>query len=421
MEKQKVSIIGGTIWGNRGAEAMLVTTIGEVRKRNEQVVIGHFSYLPTKDRELISDPGVRVFDARPLTLVSRIFPLAFLFRLCSLFGVKLPLPEDVRFLKESNVLLDIGGITFNDGRLLFLLFNVFTIWPAMLLGVPVVKLSQAMGPFKQPINRLVSQVFLKKCHHIFARGKETIAHLEDLKLPDSHWSPADDVAFLYQENYSLSSENEDKIKKLLREISQQKSILNSKIIALVPSVLLMKKAEKQGLNYCDMLLEIMRTVDDESCLFVIFPNASRESSEKSRNNDIVTIRAIQEKAAGLFSEATQKRMYWVDYDINTAAIRRIVDLADGLITSRFHAMVSGLITATPTVVIGWSHKYHETLETFGMESFALHLESEMDEMSAKVRFVLLHQEELAHTLQQAHDQVLSSAESQFNKIEGLLL
>jgi polysaccharide pyruvyl transferase WcaK-like protein len=351
----------------------------------------------------------------------RLFPLAFLSRLFSFLGIKLPLPEDVRFLKESNVLLDIGGITFNDGRLLFLLFNVFTIWPALLLRVPVVKLSQAMGPFKQPINRLVSQIFLRKCHHIFARGKETVAHLEDLKLPNSQWSPADDVAFLYQDSYSLSSENEERIEKLLGEIAQRKISGDSKTIAIVPSVLLMKKAEKQGLNYCDMLLEVMKTVEDESCQYIIFPNASRESSEKSRNNDIVTIRAMQEKAVRIFSEATQKRMHWVDYDINTSAIRRIVDMADVLITSRFHAMVSGLITATPTVVIGWSHKYHETLETFGMENYALHLNSEMAETSAKVQFVLLHQEELKQKLLQAQDQVLSSAESQFNQIEDLLV
>ena len=38
--------------------------------------------------------------------------------------------------------------------------------------------------------------------------------------------------------------------------------------------------------------------------------------------------------------------------------------------SRFHAMVSSLAMAVPTVVIGWSHKYREVLEMFELEEWA---------------------------------------------------
>ena len=46
-------------------------------------------------------------------------------------------------------------------------------------------------------------------------------------------------------------------------------------------------------------------------------------------------------------------------------------LGSVLVTSRFHAMISGLATSTPTVVVGWSHKYREVLDDFGLSSLGL--------------------------------------------------
>ena len=47
-----ISIIGGTIWGNRGAESMLVTVIGQLRASFPNARFNVFSYYPAKDREL---------------------------------------------------------------------------------------------------------------------------------------------------------------------------------------------------------------------------------------------------------------------------------------------------------------------------------------------------------------------------------
>jgi polysaccharide pyruvyl transferase WcaK-like protein len=34
-------------------------------------------------------------------------------------------------------------------------------------------------------------------------------------------------------------------------------------------------------------------------------------------------------------------------------------------------MISGLATCTPTVVVGWSHKYREVLDDFGLVEFGM--------------------------------------------------
>ena len=48
-----------------------------------------------------------------------------------------------------------------------------------LLGVPVVKLAQTLGPFETWPNRLVAQVLLSRCFIIFARGERTFHYLQN--------------------------------------------------------------------------------------------------------------------------------------------------------------------------------------------------------------------------------------------------
>ena len=56
---------------------------------------------------------------------------------------------------------------------------------------------------------------------------------------------------------------------------------------------------------------------------------------------------------------------------NAEAVRSIIEKGEFLLASRFHAMISGLATSTPTVVVGWSHKYREVLAGFGLEEYSV--------------------------------------------------
>lgn len=43
-QPKTIGISGATVWGNRGAEAMLVTTVGQVRERYPDARFYLFSY-----------------------------------------------------------------------------------------------------------------------------------------------------------------------------------------------------------------------------------------------------------------------------------------------------------------------------------------------------------------------------------------
>jgi len=61
----------------------------------------------------------------------------------------------------------------------------------------------------------------------------------------------------------------------------------------------------------------------------------------------------------------------LDFDLTAGELRHLVAHSSVLVTSRFHAMISGLATSTPTVVVGWSHKYKEVLDDFGLSALGL--------------------------------------------------
>ena len=128
MEKHPVvSIIGGTIWGNRGAESMLVTVIGKLREMDSETRFNVFSYYPARDRELVNDELVTILSGKPLSR-NKAFLRRAGRRASKQAGIKRPkaIFKIARALCASDLLLDIGGITFSDGREKYLPFNILT-------------------------------------------------------------------------------------------------------------------------------------------------------------------------------------------------------------------------------------------------------------------------------------------------------
>ena len=412
-KKPVVAITGGTICGNRGAESMLTTTIGVIRKNFPDAKFNVFSYYPKKDRSLCLDKDIVILSGKPVALVTRHLLGALLAALIKAFGGKVPGSDFfkiARALDESDVLLDIGGITFSDGRGKYLPFNILTIWPAMLMGVPVVKLAQAVGPFHEIFNRLSASLFLKKCRHIFARGEKTAEFLQDLGYPAEKTDLVADVAFLYQPEFSLSFENEERVTALLKKVKDA----HKPVIVFSPSILVDTQSKKKGLDYAAKFYELIERLGADRYHFVFIPNASREGSEKKHNNDLLALVEMRKRAEeGALSAEVIKAIDWVDYDINTASIRAIIAIADVLVTSRYHAMISGLCLAVPTVVIGWGHKYKETMAYFDLGEYSLDFGAAVMDLPGIVQTALNHKEEIHQQIEKNLENVREKSGIQF--------
>ena len=75
-----------------------------------------------------------------------------------------------------------GGVSFVDGREKYLAFNIACILVPILFRKRIIKYSQALGPFNNPINRFFAKMLLPKINHIIARGKITYCNLKSIGL-----------------------------------------------------------------------------------------------------------------------------------------------------------------------------------------------------------------------------------------------
>ncbi len=412
-----ISIIGGTVWGNRGAESMLTTTIGMIRKNFPKAKFYVYSYLPKKDRELITDKDIVVLSGKPVALVTRHFFAVLFTVFLKAFGFKVPKTRFfniARALDESDLLLDVGGITFSDGREKYLPFNILSIWPAMIMGVPVIKLAQAVGPFRNPLNRFCAKLFLMPCKHVFARGEKSAEFLRNLGYPEERTDTVADVAFLYSPEFSLSHENDDRVAELLAKIKATKK----QIVVFTPSILVETQSLKKDLNYAGKFFDLIKVLNSKKYHFVFIPNATRQGSEQTHNNDLLTLERMRSQAenGGLTSDLLES-IDWVNYDINTSSVRAIISTANVLVTSRYHAMISGLCLAVPTVVIGWGHKYRETMDYFGLGKYSLDFGDKNVDLNAIVQDALGKQSDIRSQIIANSDTVRQKAEIQFNFIE----
>ncbi|MBW2620703.1 MAG: polysaccharide pyruvyl transferase family protein [Deltaproteobacteria bacterium] len=418
---KKVSIIGATISGNRGAESMLSTEIGRIREHEPDVAFNVFSYYPGEDRKLCTMPNIAIYSAAPAYLVLVIFPFACLLGLFKIMGLRFfkPFfPKAVRALNDSDVLIDISGVSFMDGRVKFIPFNVLTIFPAMAVGTPVVKFSQALGPFGNPLVRIPARIFLSGCARIFARGKATEKNLRGLKICGNIIDSAADIAFLHKPDYALSVENPAYIKALADKLEKMKK-RGQTVIGLCPSSVVAARAHREGWNYPVLLCEIIRLLSENGFAVLLFPNATRQKSRKLRNNDLPVI----EKAArylAAFNEYPDNLLI-VTKDINTAGIKTLLEYCDLGIVSRFHAMISCLVMEKPVVVMGWGHKYQEVMDQFGLGKFVFDYKNKNPKLLLdKVVSALAQKRDISENIKNRLPEVQRRAYRQFEFLFDML-
>jgi colanic acid/amylovoran biosynthesis protein len=377
-----ISIIGATLHGNHGAEAMLAATIARIRARVEGAEFSVFSYYPREDRRLISDPKVSVYSATPISIAFVLFPLALLLaslRLVGLGCLRRLFPAAIRALGGSAVMVDVAGVSFIDGREKFLPFNILTILPAMLLHVPVVKFAQAMGPFNDPINRMAARIFLTRCIRVFGRGEQTMKHLRTIGFPPERFSRAADMAFLLEEQDGLGSTSRDYTNELINKLGALKTSRYF-IIGICPSSVLYNE---HGYDYITRLADFVADQLAAGNAILLYPNATRaDRPDKLFNNDLPLIKKIY---SALPSGCDHTSIIDVDRDIFAVDLKRLVAFCDMVVVSRFHAMIAALAAGVPPLVLGWSHKYAEVMDDFeiGEEAFNFDMRDDID-LSAEV-------------------------------------
>lgn len=414
------SIIGGTLYGNRGAELMLSVAIGRLRDRFPEACCNIFSYMPKDDRCECLDNNISIYSATPLSLVTLLFPAAALFGLFrKMFGRRVLrlAPAPIRALGQSEVLYDIAGVSFIDGREKFLPFNALTLWPAMLLGIPVIKFSQAIGPIRSPVNRLFARMTLPYCQKIWARGAVSRKHLENSGLPGLDLDTADDLAFLYEDRYCLSRGTPKAVEnvRLWRKSINDTASFRG-IVGICPSAVLGSRTAPGGSQYECLIIELVNKLIGDGFAVFLYPNATRaRAGERERNNDLPLIRRV---VGGILNtEPNNRYFHYVNDDVNANDIAEIISMAEILLVSRFHAMVSALTQYQSVIILGWGHKYLEVMERFGLQKFVTdHKQATVESLLEQVREAYDNRTRIQEAIANGLGDVLASSARQLESI-----
>lgn len=417
----EISIISATFSGNRGAEAMLVTTIRKLREKFPDAIFNVFSYYCREDKEIVNEIYINIYDFSPTYLLLIIIPFSIIVYLLKLLRVRtLPnyVPQSVAALFYSKVIIDLSGVSFIDGREKFLPYNILTLLPGFMFGVPVVKFSQALGPFKGFANRIAARTILSKCARIFGRGQETIKHLQKLNIDNIIFDMAGDIAFLHEIGYSFSKENVKFCLSLFKTLNFQNS-RNHLTIGICVSSLVDEQSKKYNVSYREVLSKFVMEMYNKGHTIILFPNAVREQKlNKKRNNDLPIILYLQEQLKKINRNG---KIIFVDKNINADIIKICINYCDIVITSRFHAMVFALSLAKPVIVLGWSHKYYEVMTKFGLKKWSLDFK-EMDviRLTEIVYQMILVRKKLIAKIIESLEVEKRLSEKQLNFIDNVL-
>jgi len=350
-----ISVIGSALSGNKGASAMLESSIQTLTERLPDARFTLFSMYPEEDRRQNRYENLDIVAATPRQLGVTINLLALTYRILPPFrGLIRRRSAAIRALTSSQVLLDQGGITFTDGREKFLLYNVASILPAINVRTAVFKCAQAVGPFRNRINRIAAKTYLPKAQTLVTRGRITHEFAEGLGL-ENLFAGAD---------YAFSLELDGTEEATAAESFDLSFFDDGTVVGLSPSVVLAKKVDGRGGDYAGQMVAFVDAMTAAGRKVLLVPHSARTGTDKTHNNDLPLCRDI-------FSRVAQpERVLFLDRELDSQVLRYLIGRCDLFVASRFHAMVSSLAMTVPTLVIGWSHKYEEVLEMFDAAEWA---------------------------------------------------
>ena len=385
----RIAIVGAALSANKGAAAMLETVIARMPAEVGECTFDILTTYPDADASRVPvGSNAHVVGFQPLRLALIEFPvscLAFLAR-----KLRIPLAwvrsRGCRSILNADVVVDVAGISFADGRGIAILgYNVLMTGVPLLLGVPTVKAAQAMGPFQSWSNKVAGRLVLPHLASICARGARTRAHLDSLRL--TNVVDVADLAFSLSEAADLPP-----------TVSTAVTDAGEDFIVVMPSAVVRGIFESQGGNYVESVASLIKEIRLRTQKgVVIAPHSYRAGLPEGRMNDGPVCREVAELCTA------DSMVVGIDADMSAGELRRLVSMGSVLVTSRFHAMISGLSTSTPTVVVGWSHKYKEVLDDFGLAELGMDSTELSDpyKLAGVVARVLSRKDEIAEQISAA--------------------
>lgn len=350
----KIGILAATFSGNKGAAAMLCSIVDNISKGHENIEFNIMSVYPIQDKKQCYYDNCTIISAKPEEILFKAFPLSILYKLLGKVGFFKDLflrNKTLMGFYDSDFIIDAAGISFVDSRGFVLnTYNFVCMAIPLLLNKRVLKFSQALGPMNKLYNKIYAKLVLSKLEVICARGEKTREYLEQLGLKNIE--NCADGGFLL----NVRKEHLTKIMPLLKT----NLFFKDEFICLSISSVVYKYCRDNNIDYIKIMIDFIKLLIEDTNVYLL-ANAAREDSYKLKNNDLPVCREIMQSFVG------NKKVLFYDREFTPYEIWHFVSKSRALIGSRFHAMIAALCFNIPVMLLGWSHKYKEVMDEFGLK------------------------------------------------------
>lgn len=408
MKDLNIAITAASYSGNKGAAAMLQSSIAQLKEvYGDRLNIQLMSVYPSEDRLQCPHDFVNIVPAQPQRLLFLAFPCAVLYRIfgwCPPIRAALLQNQILKTYAEADMVLDEAGIAFSDSRGFILNTYAFVCAAVpMLMGAPLVKYSQAMGPFHNSCNRFLAKWILPKAELLIARGRFTMGHLHAIGIRQNVRLCADG-AFTMPED--------EKVNRRVQKACMQAGV--SHMAGLSISSVVERRCRKLGIDYCGIMVNFICYLNQRGYQVYMFANAARIHSKKPRNNDLMIgdaiARAYRQTSYAMQQRNNGGRLLWEHREMDAEEIRAYIGQCELVVASRFHAMVFALSQQVPVMLIGWSHKYQEVMEQFGLGEYSADYTTLSEEqLRQSFEDLVIHQEEIREKIAQRLPKVKESS------------
>lgn len=349
----RVSAFAVPLSGNKGSASMFLGLRDSFLAAGVEAEFAVFSYYYERDSKIAeSFDGVTVHRGHPKELAFGLLPRMVLRAIVPSYRGG-SYAADLSAMRDTDIVVLVGGTTFADSMLYKVPWNVLAALPAIMLGKPMVFLSQTMGPLKSLSNRVLARWTLKRASQVHGRGDTSTDYIRGIGLEAETWP---DLSFPMVVPPIAQVEADHDV---VADIMSRIRAAGRPVVAFTPNSIVYSKAKKAGLDYVDFLQQSMRYVAEQGYTPLLIPHSYREvvDSGEQHNNDRWLCGLVQEKTADI--------ALYLEADLDSRELRALIGETTFVVASRFHSMVSALAMGVPPLTYGWGgHKYTEVLAQF---------------------------------------------------------
>ncbi len=361
----KILIIGGG-FENKGAEAMVRTVEAQLSSRlgNVSFVLPRetrmpegFFASPAENLRLLSDDISRV---EKLRIVKR--------RLLArpIYCVRDAIHRDWTMyaarVEKVDAIIDIAGFAYGDAWGTSRAMRAQNhICAANNGGIPYIFMPQAWGPFELAEYRPVFQRLCSEATGFYARDASSREYLSQLLSKETDAIPiAPDIAFRFR------GASRQKGRKILEELGLPLSA--NELVGIAPNQRVYERTDGTGLenSYMQSLCEICAEFRRRNVSVIIVPHEIAAGNDVNRDD-----RELGRLIAGHFRD---EHIIAMTDRYTAEEVKGVIANFGLLLGSRYHALVAALSQGIPVAAIGWSHKYVELLQMFGLDQFVIELQ-----------------------------------------------